>query len=83
VKGLSAFSHQHSAEVNWMERRDNIAMAGREFPPYDALYRRRLEFPQMSLLIEQHRDGIAELCRRFHVKRLELFGSASRDEERS
>jgi predicted nucleotidyltransferase len=34
----------------------------------------------MSLLIEQHRDSIAELCRRFHVKRLELFGSASRDE---
>jgi predicted nucleotidyltransferase len=26
--------------------------------------------------------GIAELCRRYKVKRLELFGSAARDEMR-
>jgi predicted nucleotidyltransferase len=34
----------------------------------------------MNALIDQHRNGITELCRRFHVKRLELFGSASRDQ---
>jgi len=28
--------------------------------------------------IETHRDQIIELCRRFHVRRLELFGSAAR-----
>jgi hypothetical protein len=29
-------------------------------------------------LIEKHRSGIAEICRRFHVSRLDVFGSASR-----
>ena len=29
-------------------------------------------------LIENHRAQIAELCRRYRVKRLELFGSAAR-----
>ena len=29
-------------------------------------------------LIEMHRRDIAELCRRFHVSRLEVFGSAAR-----
>jgi len=29
-------------------------------------------------LIEMHRGDIAELCRRFHVSRLEVFGSAAR-----
>jgi len=37
--------------------------------------------------IETHREQIAELCRRYGVKRLELFGSATRgsdfDPERS
>jgi predicted nucleotidyltransferase len=28
--------------------------------------------------IEAHRGQIAELCRRFHVRRLDLFGSAAR-----
>ena len=28
-------------------------------------------------LIEQHREQIAELCRKYGVKRLELFGSAA------
>jgi uncharacterized protein len=28
-------------------------------------------------LIEHHRPELATLCRRFHVKRLELFGSAA------
>jgi hypothetical protein len=28
--------------------------------------------------IEAHRAAIADLCRRFHVRRLELFGSAAR-----
>ena len=38
-------------------------------------------------LIEAHRDQIAELCRRFGVQRLDVFGSAARvtdfDPERS
>lgn len=32
----------------------------------------------MVPLIEQHRDAIAELCRKYDVARLELFGSAAR-----
>ena len=32
----------------------------------------------MHGLIEQHRDEIAEICRRYAVRRLELFGSAAR-----
>lgn len=32
----------------------------------------------MIALIEQHRRQIAEVCRKHHVKRLELFGSAAR-----
>ncbi len=31
----------------------------------------------MIPLITQHTDDIAEICRRHHVKRLELFGSAA------
>jgi uncharacterized protein len=31
----------------------------------------------MSPIIEQHRGQIVELCRRFHVRRLEVFGSAA------
>lgn len=31
----------------------------------------------MTPLIEQNRAAIEELCRKFHVKRLELFGSAA------
>ena len=31
----------------------------------------------MTGLIEQHRPELTELCRRHHVKTLELFGSAS------
>ena len=34
----------------------------------------------MIPLIEEHRAQIEELCRRFHVKRLELFGSAASGE---
>lgn len=36
--------------------------------------------------IESHREELRELCRRFHVRRLDLFGSAARgdfDPERS
>ena len=29
----------------------------------------------MNLIIEEHRNGISEICRRFHVARLEVFGS--------
>ncbi len=32
----------------------------------------------MHALIEQHREDIAQLCRRFGVRRLEVFGSAAR-----
>jgi uncharacterized protein len=32
----------------------------------------------MIPLIEQHRPQIEELCRKYHVTRLELFGSAAR-----
>ena len=31
----------------------------------------------MIPLISQHSDELAELCRRHHVKRLEIFGSAA------
>ena len=31
----------------------------------------------MENVIQQHRDRIAELCRRYHVRRLELFGSVA------
>ena len=34
----------------------------------------------MIELIEQHRGEIAELCRRYGIKRLEVFGSASSGE---
>ena len=33
----------------------------------------------MIPLITQHTDDIAEICRRHHVKRLEVFGSAASD----
>lgn len=32
----------------------------------------------MEAVIEDHRKEIADLCRRFQVRRLDLFGSASR-----
>ena len=32
----------------------------------------------MHSAIEQHREGIADICRRFGVRRLEVFGSAAR-----
>ena len=32
----------------------------------------------MLPLIDTHRAEIAELCRRFHVRRLDVFGSAAR-----
>lgn len=32
----------------------------------------------MLQLIEVNRDVIADLCRRFHVRRLDVFGSAAR-----
>jgi len=31
----------------------------------------------MHAIIEQHREELASLCRRFHVRRLEVFGSAA------
>ncbi len=31
--------------------------------------------------IEQHRAAIAELCRRYRVRRLEVFGSAARGDD--
>lgn len=32
----------------------------------------------MHVFIQQHQSDIAELCRRYHVQRLEVFGSAAR-----
>lgn len=32
----------------------------------------------MHVLIERHRAAIADLCRRYHVRRLEVFGSGAR-----
>ena len=34
----------------------------------------------MQPIIEQHLPQLKRLCRRFHVRRLELFGSAARDD---
>lgn len=34
----------------------------------------------MLPLIETRRAEVAELCRRFHVRRLDLFGSAARED---
>ena len=34
----------------------------------------------MIALIEEKREQLEELCRRFHVRRLSLFGSALRDD---
>jgi len=35
----------------------------------------------MHPLIEQHRESIAALCRQYHVRRLQVFGSAARGED--
>ena len=35
----------------------------------------------MHPAIAQHRIGIAIICQRFHVSRLEVFGSAARAED--
>ena len=35
----------------------------------------------MHALIEQHRDQIADICRRYAVRRLEVFGSAARGDD--
>jgi predicted nucleotidyltransferase len=34
----------------------------------------------MQALIEQHRQGLVELCRKYDVRRLDVFGSALRDD---
>ncbi len=34
----------------------------------------------MIELVRQHRDAIAELCRKYGVQKLELFGSAARND---
>jgi uncharacterized protein len=36
----------------------------------------------MTTLIAQHRPELEALCRRFRVRRLELFGSAAKGEDR-
>jgi predicted nucleotidyltransferase len=35
----------------------------------------------MHAAVTSKRDALAELCRRFHVRRLEVFGSATRDQD--
>ena len=37
--------------------------------------------PLMHPAIAQHRTGIATICQRFHVSRLEVFGSAARADD--
>ena len=39
-----------------------------------------LNWRAMIDLLEQHRDAIAGLCRKHHVRRLDVFGSASTGE---
>ncbi len=34
----------------------------------------------MTAIIEQNRDRLIELCRRYHVAKLDVFGSAARDD---
>ncbi len=34
----------------------------------------------MHAVVEQHRDAIEELCRRYGVTKLDVFGSATRDD---
>ena len=34
----------------------------------------------MNPLVQTHQEELAELCRRFGVKRLEIFGSAARED---
>ena len=34
----------------------------------------------MNSIISEHKEALAEICRRFHVGRLEVFGSATTDE---
>lgn len=34
----------------------------------------------MQPILKQHLPELADICRRFHVRRLELFGSAARDD---
>ena len=36
--------------------------------------------PRMHLTVESKRDAVADLCRRLGVKRLEVFGSAARED---
>ncbi len=35
----------------------------------------------MHAAVSSKREALAELCRRFHVRRLEVFGSASREQD--
>ena len=34
----------------------------------------------MNSLIEEYQEALQRLCRRYHVRRLEIFGSAARDD---
>ncbi len=34
----------------------------------------------MVSLIDKHRKALMDLCRKYHVKRLDVFGSAARDD---
>jgi hypothetical protein len=35
----------------------------------------------MHAAVSSKREALAELCRRFHVRRLEIFGSATREQD--
>jgi len=40
-----------------------------------------VQSPAVPPVIEQHREQIADLCRKYRVRVLELFGSAARGED--
>ena len=61
------------------ERNNGETSAGQTGPhstfiPCDIL---RINTPRMIPLIANHADELAEICRRHHVKRLDVFGSAA------
>ena len=48
---------------------------------FDWLATRKPEPRRMSAVLDRHADEIAELCRRYGVARLEVFGSAARGDD--
>ncbi len=55
----------------WAYQAPDFASRKADYMRYDA---------PMQTDIEQKRDALAKLCRRYHVARLEVFGSAARED---